>query len=223
MNQRLSDPATLARTFFVECEKQLRFLEQKHDFTYMSGLAEYKNNYHIVRPWAVGQDIEPHFLAMTRYEKNDTALEILYKGEDHRFEVFLYYNTVLRFTIPEMLTAARKKAFAPELARNLVTPAQIVSTLTLLAKDCKKHGKYFLEPSPKLQERAQTIRTKQTEQAVRQHYLRTVQEASTLAAKAYREKDYRQVITLLEPHRKHLPPRDLKKLDLAKKFLLSSL
>jgi len=186
----------------------------------MSGLAEYKNNYKIVRPYD-GQAVDDDFVAMTCYEKDNTVLEVLYKGEGHQLETLLYYNSVLRFDVPELLSAARKNAISPRAAQGLSSPTQITETVSRLAEDFEKHAKLICNPPVKLLERAQTIRVKHMEQTIRKFYADTVNQAVTLAAKAYREKDYKGVVALLEPHKNHLSPSDLKKLQLAKKQLLS--
>ncbi|MCC6597542.1 MAG: hypothetical protein IT559_01985 [Alphaproteobacteria bacterium] len=212
-----ADPE-LIKCFFSQCERKFRFLEQKHEFSYISGLAEYKNAYKIIKPYQ-GQKTPSPFLAMTRYEKENQTLEILYGGADFMLEVYSCHGHILRFTPAEILMAARKSsAYLPN-TRGLSHSAAIEDALENLSKALRKHVKTLLNPSQRLLDRAQTIHNKQLEQAVRKRHRNTIEDACRQAAKAYREKDYPKVIQILEPHKNALGKADLKKLYLAKSLL----
>ncbi len=107
MSDSLFSAKNLLEHFFSGCESKLRFLEQRHGFSYISGLAEYRNNSKIIRPWRE-QDITETFTALTRYERADTSLEIMFGEHQFIIESFVYYGPYQRFSLTEVLTAARK-------------------------------------------------------------------------------------------------------------------
>jgi len=77
MDQIISANAhDLLTCFFDECENRFRFLEEKHGYLCFSGMAEYKNNYKIIRPYKQNalQEGQP-FFATTRYEKHNRTVE----------------------------------------------------------------------------------------------------------------------------------------------------
>jgi hypothetical protein len=206
--------------FFSACESKLRFLEQRHGFSYLSGVAEYRNNSKIIRPWH-GQDVPENFLALTRYERGDLAIEILYGDKEFTVESYVYYGPVRRYALNEVLNAARKKPRGKTGNWGVTRPGLIDEMISNVALNLEAHHKTLLEPGDKLLERITTIRDMQLEQAVRRHFAETIKTLSMLAAKAYRERDYRQVVEMLEPYKEYLPSAELKKLQLAKKQLLS--
>ena len=220
MSDNLFSAKQLLEHFFSGCESKLRFLEQRHGFTYISGLAEYRNNSKIIRPWR-GQEVEETFIALTRYERAETALEIVFGEQQFIIESYVYYGPYQRFSLAEVLTAARKFSKGRTNDWGITRPQLIDESLMRIAKNLQNHHKAVLEPNEKLRERMLTIRDVQLEQAVRQHFSRTLKEATLAAAKAFREKNFRMVISMLEPYKNFLPSSELKKLQLAKKQILS--
>ncbi len=214
-NESDSTASGLLRCFFLECERKFRFLEQKHGFEYISGLAAYKNAYRIIRPYH-GQEIDAAFLAMTRYEKDGYALEIVYGGQDMALELYSCHERILRFTPAEILTAARKYGGGLAAGRGVAQEGMIEDILARFSRAFGKYPKILLDPPPHIVDRARSIREKHLEQAVRKHYRLSLEQAVRQAAKAYREKDFLKVVHLLEPHRAALGGADLKKLHLAR-------
>lgn len=186
----------------------------------MSGLAEYRNNVKIVRPYQ-GQNPGGEFIALTRYERADTAIEFQFGEGQYILECHVYYGPAERMKIDEIIAAARKGPRKKIIDWGLTRPEMIDENLDRIAAYLLAHRKIILEPSPKLLSRIKTIRDMQIEQAVRRHFAQTIKEATIKAAVAYRQKDFRLVISALEPYRPYLSTAELKKLQLAKKQLLT--
>ena len=210
----------LLRCFFSECEKHFRFLEQRYDYSFFYGLVEYRNNYKVIRPF-FEDDVSHPFTAVTRYEKDDQALEILFGSDQYYIEGYAYYSPIDRFEFSEILTAAKKPGVSVAENWGLKSEALIENTISTMAHNVEKSAKLLLKPKQKLLDRAITMRHARLEHAIRQLHIEGLQAACEAAAKAFREKNYKLVIELLEPHRRYLKKADLKKLDRAKKTLLS--
>lgn len=210
-----STAAGLLRCFFSESGRKFRFLEQKHGFECISGLAEYKNAYRIIRPFSGDQEAGDRFLAMVRYERDGRAFEILYGGADMILE-FHSCHHVARFTPAEILAAARRHGGGLSGAQGVAHEKTIEDVLERFSKALGKHPKILIDPPAHILERARSIREKHLEQAIRKHYRQTLERVSRQAAKAYREKDFPKVVRLLEPHKAALCASDLKKLHLAR-------
>lgn len=210
----------LLELFFHECEKKFRFLEQLHDMTYLSGLVEKKNHYKIIRPY-INQAPKFPFQAVTRYESDQMALELRYGEESMITECYLFYGPINRFTLEEILYAGRKAPNKVFSDWGVTHEQSIKNYIQKTAEAVKAHHKLLIAPSEKHIERALTIKDKRLEQAVYKQYNKALQETARKAAKAYRQKNYRLVVSLLSPYEKHLPNAERKKLDLAKRQLLS--
>ncbi len=218
-----SSARDLLGCFFHECERDFRFLEQKYRFGYLSGLVEYRRNVKIIKPF---QNIESlaniadNFQAITRYEHKDIAIEIGFFKNKLSIEGHVYFDPVQRFSLSEVLTAAKKHCGAIGGDEGLIREELIAQSLKSMAKSLQKHIDYFIEPSEKLIERAHMIRSKRIEQAVRQHFTTMLEDNSKEAARAFTNKDYQKVLTLLQPYEPYLGNADIKKLLLARKHLL---
>ncbi len=167
------------------------------------------------------QKIDGSFSAITRYEKDEQAIEICFSSEQFLVEAYSFYNPFDRFELSEILIAARKDAQSLASDWGVTNSALIEKTLKRMAGSLQKHARIVLEPTPKLLERAMTIRTARLEQGIRQKHSNALKAICEDAASAYREKDYRRVVQILEPHKDYLQKADLKKLARAKKSLLS--
>ncbi len=208
----------LLSCFFEECEKQFRFLERQHGFLYLSGLAEYKKNYKIIVPYLNAPVKEP-FLALTRYEKDDQAIEILYGADNFTIEIFLYLDAITRLSLKDLMLAMRIDTVFSKPLVWMTEVGMLRESLEVFAKALQQYNKKFLNPSEKLIDRALTMRGKLTEQAVRAHYEVAKNEASAKAAQAYVRKNYPLVVEVLTPFVKDLGPADLKKLKRAQEKL----
>ncbi len=206
----------LLACFFAECETQFRFLETKHGFHYFSGLVEYKGGRQIITPYK-NQTIENGFQAMTRYEKDDDAFEIIFDDMYLSLEGYAYYNRINRFEFSEVLEAAKKTDSALTGKKPVHHRDGVREAIEQIAAPFKSHIQYFIDPGEKQIERALTMRNKRMEHNIRAHHETIVQEASAKAAKAFLEKNYQFVIELLSPYKKDLSAADLKKLEKAKK------
>ena len=214
----------LLSCFFSECERHFRFLEQKHNFGYLSGLVEYQRNYKIIKPFqdkVALPNAREDFTAITRYERDEMAIEIGFSKIQLSIEGHVYFDPVQRFEFSEVLTAAKKHAQGIGGDIGLTHEDMIASALEDMAKDMKTHIKYFVKPQNKLIERAQVIRSKRIEHAVREHFKTLLEDTSRDAARAFMNKDYKKVMTLLQPFEPYLPNADMKKLILARKHLLA--
>lgn len=220
MKQKLrANPQDLLTCFFSECERQFRFLELRHGYSYLSGLATYKNNYKIIIPYNNTTVPEP-FLAVTRYERDNLAFEFLYGYEDFVIEVNLYINNITRLSLKDLMDASRVPYVFEKSLSWVTYEGYIEEALGKFAAAIRENEKKFLSPSDKLIERALTMRGKLMEQAVREQYKTALHEASVRAAQAYMRKDYALVVEILQPFERDLSKADLKKLKLAREALV---
>ncbi len=210
----------LLRCFFSECERNFRFLEERYGYHFICGLAEYQKNYKIIKPLN-DQKIYDSFSAITRYEKEEHAIEIVYGNEQFLIEAYTFYNPYDRFELSEILTAARRNDEELNGDWGVTNPDLIQKTIKRLANNLQSHARIVLDPKAKLLERAMTIRNTRLEQAIRQKHSDSIENACKDAASAFRKKDYRRVVQLLEPHKGYLKKADIKKLERARKSLLS--
>lgn len=214
------DVVDLLRGFFSECERHFRFLEQQYGYSFFCGLIEYKNNYKVIKPLN-DQRVEGSFLAVTRYEKDDKAIELAYSQDQFSIEGFAFYNSIHRFELFEILSAARKSAPALTGDWGVTDTALIHKTIEPMAQAFEQHARILLDPNPKILERALTIRHTRLEQNIRQRHTDILKSICEEAAKAFREKNYLHVIHLLEPHKHYLKKAEIKKLERSKEFLQS--
>ena len=210
----------LLRCFFSECERHFRFLEQRYDYSFFYGLAEYRNNYKVIRPF-LEDHVDQSFIAITRYEKENQAIEITFGSDQYYLEGHTYYSPIERFEFSEILSAAKKPNDYVAGDRGLKSATLIESTVSTMARHVEKSARILLEPKQKILDRAMTMRHSRLEHAIRQIHADGLQIVCASAAKAFREKNYRLVVELLEPHKNYLKKADLKKLERAKKTLLS--
>lgn len=210
----------LLTCFFEECENQFRFLEEKHGYLYLSGLAEYKNNYKIIKPYTGKADIKhaPSFLATTRYEKHDHAVEISYGDKNYAIEAFIYPDAMTRLSLRDIMLALRSDFAKPKNLSYLTETTQLFEALDWFARLLKEHPK-ILNPSEKLIDRTLTMHSKLTEQGIRAHFQSLLKAATVRAAEAFLKKSYEQVIEILLPFESYLSPSDLKKLKIARSKL----
>lgn len=217
-----AEHSNLLTCFFTECERQLRFLEQEHGFYYLSGLTRYHNGRQIIMPYQ-GQDYTPPFFATTRYELGDLALEVTYSDETYRLEVQVFYNRIQRLQLHEILKAAKKMVWLRDQDFIASSPRALKKCIERIQAVLHKHGDLVLTPSDRLLEKAQAIRDTLLEQNIREQYKKDMHQASTLAARAFLQKEFPRVIELLSPYERDLGAADLKKLDQARKKILLSL
>ncbi len=220
MNNNLtSNSKALVACFFEECERRFRFLEQEHDFAYFSGLVEQKNGRQIITPYQ-NQDVEAPFWITTRYELEDVALEISYGDEAYVVEGYLHHNHVNRYEWQDILWAAKKSYSGLAAQMGITSEINLQGTLEHMADSIKDNIDKFTAPSHKILHRAQSLRSKHLEENIREIYKNNLERASIAAAKAFLDKDYRQVIALLTPYGEDINRADQKKLKLAKRKLL---
>ena len=98
MNQTVQTGShELLSCFFEECERQFRFLEEEHGFTYISGLLEYKKHCKLIKPYnGKTGDLPEPFFAVTRYELDKRAIEIFYGDHNYALEVYVYPDLMQR-------------------------------------------------------------------------------------------------------------------------------
>lgn len=208
----------LLRCFFSQCERKFRFLEERHGYNFFYGLVEYRKNFKLIKA-VESYDISGSFQAIVRYEKDEQALEMLYGSEQFQIEGYAYYNAIDRYTFSEILKASRKQTDMFQSDWGLTDPKLIEKTVSQFAYAVEKNARVLLDSNPKVLERANTIRNALLEQTIRQYHAEMLKRISEDAARAFREKNYRRVIELLNPHKEHLKKAELKKLQRAEELL----
>jgi len=212
------DVVDLLQCFFASCEQHFRFLEKDHKFSYISGLAEYRDNHKIIKPYH-NHNVTTDFIALTRYEKGMQAIEILY-GEQHFFlEGYVYYDKIQRFEFSEVLAAVKKDDRYIAGEWGLTDKSMIEKVIKKIAGTLESNIDLYTQRNEKVLARASVIRNKRIEQAVRKHFEKQIHEACLYAAKAFVEKNYAEVVALLQPLAFYLNAGDLKKLRLAEKYI----
>ncbi len=211
----------LLSCFFIECEKQFRFLEDQHGFYYYSGLIESLNGHQVIRPYS-GQEIDEIFWATTRYEKDDTSFEISFGGTDLKLEMHLCYNRINRLALEEFLQAIKIKKKEYVSGTWLCAKSDIEKVIADIAQSVKQNLENLLEPKQRVIDKAIIIHAKRLRQKIMDDHKRNVKEASLRAAKAFCDKDYRLVIEILMPYKKYIRRSDKKKLKISQKLIAPS-
>ena len=217
MNQiRSADSHALLTCFFEECESQFRFLEEEHGYLYFSGLMEYKGNYKLIKPYNEEiENPEKPFYAVTRYERNNQAIEVFYGDQNYILEIFVYPDAIQRFSIRDLISAARGDMTRNKAATYLTEARNIADSLKWFSNAMRDNPK-VLQPSERLVERASVMRDTLLEQGVRSHLDKLIKNASQRAAEAFAKKDFSQVIDILTPFEDYLSSADNKKLRIAR-------
>ena len=185
----------------------------------MSGLAEYRGGHMLIRPYN-SHEVTGQFWAVTRYEKGRHAIELSYGDKDYALDMHFIYDRVYRFSLHELLRAAKKNAVGAAARRWIQTEATLQEQIFMLASMAFEHEKIFLEPEKRLLERAQTMRQTNMHHQIHEQYKKELKEACQKAAQAFLDRDYRRVIELTAPYERHLGSSDAKKLKLARRYLL---
>lgn len=214
------NPEALLTCFFSGCNEHFGFLKQ-HGFTSVSGLGEQRKGRKVLSPFRAPGNITPPFEAVTLFEKDATALEITYGGENYMLDFHICYGHVHRFLLREVFQAARKPVFSKLDPARAPTIKALESTLLSTGKTLRKNVDFVTDINPKILERTLTIHDKLIEENLRARNEREIDEAAKLAAKAFMERDYPRVIAVLSPYESYLSASGLKKLDLARKILLN--
>lgn len=209
----------LLACFFTECEAQFRFLERTHGFGRIAGLAEYKKGRLIITPHSSSTPGIGPFHLITRYERGPLAFEIGYSDENYLLDCHVYHNLSTRLSLEDVLKAAKRPSAAKILSRPASRPELLLSQIRELAAIVHKNNSWLGEESTKLFERAITIRETILEHNIREQYKREMEALSSQAAKAFLQKDFQKVVTLLTPYESHLSGADLKKLNQARRRL----
>ncbi len=212
-------PKDLLTCFFTECEKQFRFLEQRHHFSYLSGLVKYQGGRQIITPYK-GVVSEAPFVAVTRYEKDFQAFEVSYSEDNYAVDCHFIYDHYQRLSFQEVLRAAKKSLTLSQTAYYTASVRTMQSVILDISETLKHGQKTLLPPSEKIIERALTMREMTLEQKIREQYRKSLDMISQKAAKAFTEKDFTAVIELFQPYEMDLSASDRKKLEVAKRKIL---
>lgn len=89
----------------------------------------------------------------------------------------------------------------------------------MMAESLKDNLQIFTDADQKIIDRARTMRSRRMKQAIYNQYKKDLKEVCARAAKAFINKNYRQVIEYLMPYEQDLPKADLKKYEIAKRKL----
>ncbi len=213
-----ANPHALLTCFFEECESQFRFLEEEHGYLYISGLMDYNRSFKVIRPYNKRYEAGKAFQAVTRYERNQQAIEIYYGDKNYALDIYFYPDSVQRFRFSELMSALRKDATPPR-DFNFLLHSEIISESLQWFSSTMRQTPNLVKPSDRLINRAATMRDTLLEQSIRAHYEKLMKEASDRAAKAFARQHFGEVIEILSPYEDHLPSADLKKLQIARQKL----
>ena len=200
----------LISCFFNNCESKLSFLKEHHDFQPISGLVKYKHGRKLIRPYRNGT-IPENFWALSRFEKQDIAIEISYHREEYILESHIYFGFVNRYNLSDLTHAAKKADERLDTQYGIGNESDLIEKIHTLGRAIHAHSSIITSHNEKLLKRANTIRNKRIESLVRERYNRDKKQATEKAAKAFMEKDYKKVIELYHPYREDLKAIDLKK------------
>ncbi|NCT41311.1 MAG: hypothetical protein GW778_06600 [Alphaproteobacteria bacterium] len=206
---------TLLTCFFKECESQFRFLEETHGYLYLSGLAEYQRHFKVIKPYKdVKEPAKAPFYAVTRYERDNQAIEVFYGDRNYALEVYVYPDPARRLNLNDMISAARKTPSSARHLSYLTEDADISQSLKWFADTIRNNPK-ILSLDEKLIKRAEIMQQTLLEQSIRSHLDTQIAEASRRAAEAFADQDYTLVVALLDIYADYLGSADLKKLRIA--------
>ncbi len=208
----------LLECFFVQSEREFRFLEEMHGYQYISGLAQYKNKYQIIHPFN-GQPVNDDFIAITRYERGDQAIEFVFGDNHFILDSLVYFDKINRYEFSDVMAGAKKADIQITGEWGATDSSIITNFLKTHSAILREHIHYFTNPDEKLIKRIDTVKQKKLENAVRRHFKNQITEACGFAAKAFLKKDYARVVSLLLPLERYLGKADLKKLKLAQKHI----
>jgi hypothetical protein len=222
-NNQTRTAQKLLGDFFSICAREFRFLEEDHGFTCVRGLSEYRKGHRLLTPWHEQHVIpaDAPFEAVTLYEKDDTAFEILYSSTNRTIDLYAGYSKSPRLQFQEILKAARRSLFVPLEIPVAVQHSTVEKTLQAISPVIQKNINFITAPNPKMIERALETREKHRELKLQEQLERDMAAAAQEAFRAFIVKDYRRVIELFTPYEHNLSFIHLRKLDIARKNLLS--
>ncbi|MAF97948.1 MAG: hypothetical protein CMH26_04860 [Micavibrio sp.] len=212
-----SEDVDLPQKFFAACARDFRFLEENHDYRFISGVVEYRNNYKLIKPYNRGH-YRDGWRVVSLYESASDSIEIVFDSAGFFIEGFVYYNPVDRYEFNHVLGAAKKSCEDLEERMGLYESQMIEDKVSAIARGIKQYKKYFIAPEAKFKARVEVVKTQRIEQSVRQYFEYQMKDTCERAALAFLEKDYDQVISLLSPLESYLGMADLKKLKLATRY-----
>lgn len=211
------DTRTLLTCFFAVCEDAFRFLEREHGFEYCAGLATYAGGRQIIRPYH-HENIATPFFAVTRYEKENTSIEITYGDTDYSIGIHLCPDRIHRFTMQELCRAAGKR-FKSCNTQKILTSAEIEHAIRVLAENLRHDQKTLVNTPETVVRKTAMNRAREMEKRIREQFRKNLKDSIRRAAKAFSEENHRVVIALLMPYEQYLKGRDLKKLQIARQHL----
>lgn len=210
MSKQLLSYEILVAHFFDACDNSFAFLCAEHGFEKYAGMVEFRGGRKIIKPMKASQTDDLR-LAICRLEHGNIALEITYSEDNLSIDSYIYYGFINRFSVSDILNAAKKRAARLNEHYGFTTPERIQDQMQDIARCIQIYPELFTTHNDKLIERAIKIRSKRMEQTVREQYGRNMDRAIERAAKAFRAKDYRKVVELYKPFEKSLKASDRKK------------
>lgn len=210
----------LLTCFFSGCETSFRFLERRHGFSYCAGLATYANGRQIIRPYA-HEEVTPPFWAVTRYEKDDTAIEIIYGDNNFSFDIFFCPDRIHRFSMSELLEASKKAKVAAEKGHTLLDTTSLREKMNRMAQTLNAQSGLLIDIDEDTIRRAVIGRAKRMEKQIRDQFHTNLKLSLKHAAIAFAQENYRMVVSLLSPYESYLKKGDLKKLQEARESLVT--
>lgn len=212
--KKVRDFEVLLPCFFEQGDQSFSFLTDDHGFKPVHGLVTYQAGRKIITPFK-GQDYDVPFFALLRFEKGMNAIEISYGDLDYYLEANIYIDLYERFSLSDLVQASMQDDFGLENIGYLTNQKDLMSSLNILNKALLRNIDLFVNPDPRIVERAKKMRSKRLEQSVKEQHRRYIQIMSEKAAEAFAQKDYKTVIMILRPLGEELYPADRKKLKIA--------
>jgi hypothetical protein len=213
------DLTHLLTCFFASCETQFQFLESQHGFACFKGLASYERGRQVIRPFYQKETPPPETVAVTRYEKDDNAIELVYDGRDYSLSGFALYNRIDRLPLADIAQSARADAQGLHGKSGLCSGEQIEQGIHHMASAFRRHARLLTAPEPALLEQARAERAQRMEAEIFARYHENMEYACRQAALAFSAKDYWGVVELLALFERHLDRPSRKRLIAARRKL----
>lgn len=213
---------SLLSSFFELCKEHFQFLQNDNDFSHIEGMVNYVQGRKFITTYTGEQDLPEDLRAIwavSRFEKDDLAIEIGYGDADFRLSAHIYYGPAFRTELYDFLDI---NGVAVDLS-----PHQWIKSQDLL-KTCIKdtaeiiqyNKRFVLKTNNKIIEKIQMKRSQEIRETIRAQHQDVLKSLTLMSTKALQNKDYKRVIELLRPYKKYLSDTDLNKLEQAQALIL---
>lgn len=226
-NKKSVDTEDLISCFFGECETLYRYLAQKYDLNYISGLSMYTQHRQVISGFRPGKAFARPFTATARFERLDgfhhNTLEINFHEDTYALSSYVILQNIERINIEDLLKAAKKTSVIMAGGKPVYDVEAIEQEMAHLSKIVIDHADLVLDPDSRIVDRALVIKETLLEHNLRKTLQENMKEASLQAAHAFMKKNYVRVIEILSPYKTFLSNADLKKLRMAREKIAHSI